>query len=230
MAETRIPNAAAVGVGHETELMEEEGELTERETAFVHAVTNFSNASVHLVALCEEHMGKDTKEWTTSNPIMKRIRRKLRNFWVEFFWKDGGLYGRARAIELMDKDATEIVETMQTELSRKPSEFEKGSDKAIFIERMNRNFQNHFQNKVLNPAKLLHEVPTVLMTINRRHLFQVRSHSSFFNYFYFLATEHRDSGPGERMQSRSDYNVGSASIWWILFSCEVASRNRKDIE
>jgi hypothetical protein len=70
----------------------------------------------------------------------------------------------------MDKDATEIVETMQTELSRKPSEFEKGSDKAIFIERMNRNFQNHFQNKVLNPAKLLHEVPTVLMTINRRHL------------------------------------------------------------
>ena len=65
----------------------------------------------------------------------------------------------------MGTASSEIVDTMKAALRLKRNEVEKGSEKAVLLERMHRTFLAHFQNKVLDPAKLLYEVPTVIMII-----------------------------------------------------------------
>jgi hypothetical protein len=183
MSEALTQNAADAGVDGDTEFVEEGGTLSETDTAVLNAVITYSAASVELVAVFEEHMGKNSKDWTTNHPTLKKIRRELREYYIANVWKDEGKYGRLKAADVLGTDSTGIVETMKIEVRKKPSEFEHGSPMPIFIERMNRNYLNHFRDKVLNPAKLLHEVSAVLMTIERMHVFELRSHTSFFFMF-----------------------------------------------
>jgi len=186
MAEVLTLNAADTVVDEDTDFTDEEGALSEGDRAVLNAVIRYSDASDELVAVFEEHMGNNSNEWTTNNPTLKKLRRELREYYLDKFWKDGGKYGRLKAAALMGTDSTGIVETMKIKVRKKPSEFENGSPMPIFIERMNRNYLNHFREKVLNPAKLLHQVTTVIMTISKLNVFELQSHSSFVFNVLFL--------------------------------------------
>jgi hypothetical protein len=71
MSEALTQNAADAGVDGDTEFVEEGGTLSETDTAVLNAVITYSDASVELVAVFEEHMGKNSDDWTTNHPTLK---------------------------------------------------------------------------------------------------------------------------------------------------------------